>query len=115
MAARGPQNGRRGPERWPPLDFDSNFVYDFGAPDGHFECLRRNDRIKKLILQKLIGGSNNLRYFFSDTVGYFGLSGWLGVAGGAALQAVSECPRCRKVGIFIAKEYLDFQVLTLCG
>ena len=32
---------------------------------------------------------------FPDPVGYFGLSRQLGVAGGAALQAVSECPWCR--------------------
>ena len=37
---------------------------------------RRNDRIKKLILQKLIRGYNNLRFnLFPDRVAYFGLSG----------------------------------------
>ena len=36
---------------------------------------------------------------FPDPVGNFGLSGRLGVAGGAALQAVSECPRRRQAGI----------------
>ena len=57
---------------------------------------RRNGRIKKLIFRKLVGGSNNLRFnLFPDPVSHFGLSGRLGVAGGAALQAVSECPRRR--------------------
>ena len=32
-------------------------------------------------------------------VGHFGLSGRLGIAGSAALQAVSECPRRRQAGI----------------
>ena len=45
----------------------------------------------------MIGRSNNLR--FVDAVGHFGFSGWWGVAGGAALQAVSECPRHRQAGI----------------
>ena len=50
---------------------------------------RRNGRIKKLIQQKLIGGSNNLRFnLFPNPVGHFGLSRRLGhplttgVAGG---------------------------------
>ena len=39
----------------------------------------------------MIGGSNNLRFkLFPDPVGHFGLSGWLGVAGGAAVQAVRK-------------------------
>ena len=37
--------------------------------------------------------SKNLRFkLFPDPVGHFGLSGRLGVAGSAALQALSECP-----------------------
>ena len=36
---------------------------------------------------------------FQDPVGHFGLSGLLAVAGGAALQAVNECPRRRQAGI----------------
>ena len=44
-------------------------------------------------------GYPDIRYFFPDPVGHFGLSGRLGVAGGAALQAVSRCPRRRQAGI----------------
>ena len=43
---------------------------------------------------------------FPDPVGHFGLSGRLGVAGGAALQAVSECPRRRWAGISNEKVFL---------
>ena len=47
---------------------------------------------QKTYLAKVDQGSNNL---FPDPVSHFGLSGRWGVAGGAALQAVSECPRRR--------------------
>ena len=47
----------------------------------------------------MIRGSNNLRFtLFQDPVGHLGLCGWLGVAGGAALQAVRRCRRCSVVG-----------------
>ena len=46
--------------------------------------------VKDYKSKKLIGGLNNLRFnLFPDPIGHFGLSGQLGVAGGAALQAVS--------------------------
>ena len=62
---------------------------------------RTNNWIWKLISQKLIRGSNKvgLDLFpdpFSHFVapgGHFGFSRWRGVPGGAALQAVSDCPR----------------------
>ena len=38
---------------------------------------------------------------FPDAVGHFGLSGRLGVAGGAAFQAVSECLLRRQAGILL--------------
>ena len=74
--------------------FSGHYVIASSLPP---ERLRRNDDRWNAArsCQKLIGGSNNLRYFFPDPVGHFGLSGRLGVAGGAALQAVSECPRRR--------------------
>ena len=54
------------------------------------------DQIKKIIYQKLIGGSNKLWFDpFLDPVGHIEYKGRLGVAGGAALQVVSECPRRR--------------------
>ena len=86
-------------ETWRERPFPDT-VGHFGAPWQPFWIFeglhRRNGRIKKLIYQKLVGGSNNLRFnLFLDNVGHFGLSGRLGVAGGAALQAVSECPRRR--------------------
>ena len=57
----------------------------------------------------LIGGPNNLRFnLFPDPVGHFGLSGQWGVAGGAALQAVSECPRRLSAGISFQIEIQKF-------
>ena len=57
---------------------------------------------KNLLSKNLIGGSNKLRFkLFPDPVGHFGLSGWLGVAAGAALQAVRECSRRCYAGILI--------------
>ena len=45
---------------------------------------------------QIIGGPNNLRFnLFPDL---FGLSRRLGVAGGAALQAVWRCRRCGVTG-----------------
>ena len=68
-------------------------------PGGHFGFLRFSQKKwsnKETYLRKLIGGSKNLRFnLFPDPVGHFGLSRRLGVAGGSALQAVSECPRSR--------------------
>ena len=77
---------------WQPLAA----IFDFWG------SYRRNDRIKKPILQKLIGGSNNIMFILSpDPVGHFGLRGRLGVAGSVGLQAVSECPWRRQAGICI--------------
>ena len=50
----------------------------------------------------LLGGSNNQGFdLFPDPVGHFGLSGRLGVADGAALQVVSECPPHRQAGNYV--------------
>ena len=40
-----------------------------------------------------------IEFSFPDPIGHFGYSGRGGVAGGAALQAVSECPWRRQAGI----------------
>ena len=71
-----------------------------GAPKNlrdFWDSYRSNDWLKKLILRKLIWGSNNLGFdLFPDPVGHFGLSRWWGGAGHAVLQAVRWC---RQFGI----------------
>ena len=52
--------------------------------------------MKILIERKCMGAPKNLEIDpFPDPVSHFGLNGRLGVAGGAALQVVSEGPRRR--------------------
>ena len=59
---------------------------------------RRSARIKKLISRKWLEMANNLGLDpFQDHIGHFGapMTAILDFTGGAALQAVSECPRRR--------------------
>ena len=67
----------------------------------------------------MIGGSNNLRFnLFPDPVSHFGLSGRLGVAGGAALQAVASAPGAARL-VFIQNlpEFLEamYQNVSISG
>ena len=52
------------------------------------------DRYPNGITHSILGTTVRFN-LFPDPIGHFGLSGQSGVAGGAALQAVSECPRRR--------------------
>ena len=68
-------------------------------------------KIEKLISQKLIGGSNNLRFeLFADPVSHFGAPWWpfwilqarrCNFSGGAALQVVSEYLRAARLVLLL--------------
>ena len=106
----GRRSGRRllAMTQWPlfssVFSFFSRFFPPFFFSSVATFSHRRSARIKKLILRKLLRMPKKVlgRHLSRPRQPFWGpLADILDFAGGAALQAVSECPRRRQAGIFL--------------